>query len=57
MTDTGQFTLFSRILHWTMAAMILTMLFIGVGMVPSGTVRRSTQSRPIGNGERAKRAR
>ena len=34
-TDTGQFTLFSRILHWTMAAMILTMLFIGVAMVAS----------------------
>jgi cytochrome b561 len=32
---TGQFTLFSRILHWTMAAMILTMLFIGVAMVAS----------------------
>jgi cytochrome b561 len=34
-TDTGQFTLFSRILHWTMAAMILTMLFIGIAMVAS----------------------
>jgi cytochrome b561 len=33
--DTGQFTLLSRILHWTMAAMILTMLFIGVAMVAS----------------------
>jgi cytochrome b561 len=32
---TGQFTLFSRILHWTMAAMILAMLFIGVAMVAS----------------------
>jgi cytochrome b561 len=30
-----QFTLFSRLLHWTMAAMILTMLFIGVTMVAS----------------------
>src|SRR5262249_53119605 len=29
------FTLLSRILHWTMAAMILTMLFIGIGMVAS----------------------
>ena len=28
-----QFTMFSRILHWTMAVMILAMLFIGVGMV------------------------
>ena len=33
--DTEQFTLFSRILHWTMAAMILAMLFIGVAMVAS----------------------
>jgi cytochrome b561 len=29
------FTLFSRILHWTMAAMVLAMLFIGIGMVSS----------------------
>ena len=29
------FPLFSRILHWTMAAMILAMLFIGIGMVAS----------------------
>ncbi len=34
-TGSGQFTLLSRILHWTMAAMILTMLFIGVAMVAS----------------------
>jgi len=27
--------MFSRILHWTMAVMILAMLFIGVGMVAS----------------------
>jgi cytochrome b561 len=30
-----QFTVVSRILHWVMAAMILTMIFIGVGMVAS----------------------
>src|ERR1700726_3149906 len=30
-----QFTVFSRLLHWTMAAMILTMLCIGVAMVAS----------------------
>jgi cytochrome b561 len=30
-----QFTLVSRLLHWTMAAMVLGMLFIGVGMVAS----------------------
>ena len=30
-----QFTLLSRLLHWLMAAMILAMLFIGIGMVRS----------------------
>jgi cytochrome b561 len=30
-----QFPAFSRLLHWTMAAMVLTMLFIGVAMVAS----------------------
>jgi cytochrome b561 len=30
-----QFPALSRILHWTMAAMILAMLFIGIGMVAS----------------------
>jgi cytochrome b561 len=30
-----QFTAFSRLLHWTMAAMVLTMLCIGVTMVAS----------------------
>lgn len=30
-----QFTAFSRILHWTMAVMVLAMLFIGIGMVSS----------------------
>jgi hypothetical protein len=30
-----QFTLLSRLPHWTMAAMVLTMLFIGVAMVAS----------------------
>jgi cytochrome b561 len=30
-----QFALLSRILHWLMAAMLLTMLFIGVAMVAS----------------------
>lgn len=30
---TGHFNLTARILHWLMAAMILTMLFVGVGMV------------------------
>jgi len=35
MSNGGQFTLFSRLLHWTMAAMIIAMLFIGVAMVGS----------------------
>ena len=30
-----QFPKFSRILHWTMAVMVLAMLFIGIGMVAS----------------------
>jgi cytochrome b561 len=34
-TQDRQFTWFSRLLHWTMAVMVLTMLFIGVGMVVS----------------------
>jgi cytochrome b561 len=34
-TTRSQFTAFSRLLHWTMAAMILTMLCIGVAMVAS----------------------
>jgi cytochrome b561 len=34
-TPRRQFTAFSRLLHWTMAAMILTMLGIGIAMVTS----------------------
>src|SRR5437764_2510159 len=34
-TQRLQFTAFSRLLHWTMAAMVLTMLCIGVAMVAS----------------------
>ena len=34
-TPRRQFAAFSRLLHWTMAAMILTMLSIGVAMVAS----------------------
>lgn len=37
-TDT-HFNLLARVLHWTMAAMILAMLFIGVGMVASVSLR------------------
>jgi cytochrome b561 len=32
-----RFTALSRILHWTMAVMVLAMLFIGIGMVASLT--------------------
>jgi cytochrome b561 len=35
MSNSPQFTAFSRILHWTMAVLILAMLFIGAGMVAS----------------------
>src|SRR5437588_11749458 len=34
-TQRRQFAAFSRLLHWTMAAMVLTMLGIGVAMVAS----------------------
>src|SRR5215467_9195242 len=34
-TPRRQFAAFSRLLHWTMAAMVLTMLGIGVAMVTS----------------------
>ena len=35
MTQHRPFPLLSRILHWTMAVMIVAMLFIGIGMVAS----------------------
>ena len=34
-TQRRQFTAFSRLLHWTMAAMVLTMLCVGLAMVTS----------------------
>src|SRR5437016_14594278 len=34
-TRRRQFAAFSRMLHWTMAAMVLTMLCIGVAMIAS----------------------
>jgi cytochrome b561 len=39
MTGVRQFTVFSRILHWLMAAMILAMLFIGAGMAATVSER------------------
>ena len=38
-SDANSFTLPARILHWLMAAMILAMLFIGVGMAASVSER------------------
>ncbi|MGH8145075.1 MAG: cytochrome b [Rhodanobacteraceae bacterium] len=35
----GMFALSARVLHWLMAAMILAMLFIGIGMVASVSER------------------
>ena len=49
-TQRRQFTAFSRLLHWTMAAMVLTMLCIGVAMVVSlaGYHRLVSIHRPLG---------
>ena len=46
----NQFAVFSRILHWLMAAMLLAMLFIGVSMVASlGNYHRLVAiHRPLG---------
>jgi cytochrome b561 len=50
MASTTRFPAFSRLLHWTMAAMILAMLFIGVGMVssPDDYHRLVSIHRPLG---------
>lgn len=40
-TTPGMFALPARILHWLMAALILAMLFIGVGMVASVSERHA----------------
>ncbi|TGV63298.1 cytochrome b, partial [Mesorhizobium sp. M2D.F.Ca.ET.160.01.1.1] len=34
-TGNGHFNLLARVLHWSMALMIIAMLFIGVTMVAS----------------------
>jgi cytochrome b561 len=49
-TERTQFTGFMRYLHWLMAAMVLTMLFIGVAMVASiGNYHRLVSiHRPLG---------
>lgn len=38
-TQDARFTPLARLLHWLMAAMILIMLFVGIGMVSSTTER------------------
>ena len=50
MTNPIQFALFSRILHWLMAALLLSMLVIGVAMVASlGNYHRLVAlHRPLG---------
>lgn len=46
----GHFNLTARILHWSMALLILTMLFVGIGMVSSISLRPDLISlhRPLG---------
>ena len=52
MRDTARFNLPARLLHWTMAAMILAMLFIGVAMMTSVTHYHALVAlhRPLGIG-------
>lgn len=47
----GHYTPLSRLLHWLMAAMILAMLFIGIGMVSTISIAHETLiaiHRPLG---------
>lgn len=48
--DPRHFNLTARVLHWSMALMILTMLFVGIGMVASLSLRPTLISlhRPLG---------
>lgn len=48
--DARHFSLTARVLHWAMAVMILTMLFVGIGMVTSLSLRPDLISlhRPLG---------
>ena len=41
MRSPNQFVLAARVLHWLMAVLILTMLFVGVGMVASVSERHA----------------
>src|SRR5262245_54526114 len=49
-TSPSQFTLFARLLHWLMAVMVLSMLFIGAAMVVSPAHYHTLLSihRPLG---------
>ncbi len=50
MSSATHFNLTARVLHWSMAALIVTMLFVGIGMVASMSWRPSLVSlhRPLG---------
>lgn len=50
MSAPDRFNLLARVLHWTMASLILAMLFIGVSMVASLTMRPALVNlhRPLG---------
>lgn len=50
MNARGHFTAFARLLHWSMAVLIMAMLFMGVGMVASLSLRPVLLGlhRPIG---------
>lgn len=50
MNRPAHFNLTARVLHWSMAVLILTMLFVGIGMVASMSLRPALVSmhRPIG---------
>ena len=50
MSQSAHFNLTARVLHWTMALMILSMLFVGIGMVASISLRPTLVSlhRPLG---------
>ena len=50
MSQSAHFNLTARVLHWTMALMILAMLFVGIGMVASISLRPTLVSlhRPLG---------
>ena len=48
MNTQARFPAVSRLLHWLMAAMIVAMLFIGVGMAASLSPRYELWSRSTG---------